>query len=256
MTWRASFRGETALSHRGPAPAHGPGLSRPKCTRPHPPGDPPGCVRGHTRQGCPAWTPPNPVRLSFAAQGTLRAARRTPGRVPPGHGARSSVVNPLTSGDRPANPPRAPPEPDRGPVEDAGRAATSSGNAAAEDRAGGRRRHPAGVRRSSSPPRARGPASRSSAWDSTRRPPPRPPAPRRAAPTRGRRCAARRWLGLDVFVDDRPDVHRHLEGIVPLRILFGPQRRASAPPPGVLHVVDWSELSSFFSRRLTLPGIG
>jgi hypothetical protein len=44
-------------------------------------------------------------------------------------------------------------------------------------------------------------------------------------------------LGLTHFVDDRADVHRHIEDVVEHRFYFGPQRKA-VPPPGV-HVPDW-----------------
>jgi hypothetical protein len=51
-------------------------------------------------------------------------------------------------------------------------------------------------------------------------------------------------LGLVAFVDDRPDVHRHLAGIVPLRILYGPQKPGARVPAGVLHALDWAEVRS------------
>lgn len=62
-------------------------------------------------------------------------------------------------------------------------------------------------------------------------------------------------LGLDVFVDDRPDVHRHLEGIVPLRILFGPQRPGTELPRGVIHAPDWEAVRAFLLPLLqSAPG--
>jgi hypothetical protein len=46
-------------------------------------------------------------------------------------------------------------------------------------------------------------------------------------------------LSLTHFIDDRADVLQHLEGLVPRRFLFGPQR--SLPPlgPTLTHVADW-----------------
>lgn len=44
-------------------------------------------------------------------------------------------------------------------------------------------------------------------------------------------------LGLTHFIDDRVDVLTHLEGIVPNRYLFGPQR--ASIPGGLVHVPDW-----------------
>jgi hypothetical protein len=49
-------------------------------------------------------------------------------------------------------------------------------------------------------------------------------------------------LGLTHFIDDRFDVLRHLEGIVPHRFLFGPQRRPYANGPTLTHVRDWRAL--------------
>jgi hypothetical protein len=69
------------------------------------------------------------------------------------------------------------------------------------------------------------------------------------APDHVRFCARRpdkalhcRDLGIRAFVDDRADVLRHLEGVVVLRLLFGPQRRAA--PPGTLPVRDWAEVAA------------
>lgn len=47
-------------------------------------------------------------------------------------------------------------------------------------------------------------------------------------------------LGLTHFIDDRPDVLGHLDGVVPNRFLFGPQRRPSALP-GIVPVPTWAE---------------
>ena len=58
-------------------------------------------------------------------------------------------------------------------------------------------------------------------------------------------------LGLTAFVDDRPDVHRHLCGIVPLRILFGPQKRRTHVSDGLFHALDWDQV-----RGLLVPALG
>jgi hypothetical protein len=49
-------------------------------------------------------------------------------------------------------------------------------------------------------------------------------------------------LGLTHFIDDRLDVLRHLEGIVPHRFLFGPQRWRPECGPTLRHVRDWRAL--------------
>ncbi|MFG6429894.1 hypothetical protein [Roseateles sp. LYH14W] len=48
-------------------------------------------------------------------------------------------------------------------------------------------------------------------------------------------CAA---LGITHFIDDRGDVLDHLDGVVPHRFLFGPQRKPQVPR-GVVPVIDW-----------------
>jgi len=48
-----------------------------------------------------------------------------------------------------------------------------------------------------------------------------------------------RELGLDHFIDDRLDVLEHLDGVVPKRFLFGPQKSGLRVPPGILHVETW-----------------
>lgn len=48
-----------------------------------------------------------------------------------------------------------------------------------------------------------------------------------------------RRLALTHFIDDRPDVLRFLEGVVPNRYLFGPQREPSPPGLGVA-VPNWA----------------
>jgi hypothetical protein len=49
-------------------------------------------------------------------------------------------------------------------------------------------------------------------------------------------------LELTHFIDDRFDVLRLLEGIVPHRFLFGPQRRPYASGPTLTQVRDWRAL--------------
>jgi hypothetical protein len=51
-------------------------------------------------------------------------------------------------------------------------------------------------------------------------------------------------LELTHFVDDRPDVHTAIHGLVEHQYLFGPRR--SAAPPYVTAVLEWPE-----TRRLT-----
>lgn len=58
-------------------------------------------------------------------------------------------------------------------------------------------------------------------------------------------------LKIDVFVDDRPDIHGHLAGIVPVRVLYGPQRGAS--PPGVLAARDWNEVADIVLPLVSRP---
>jgi hypothetical protein len=48
-------------------------------------------------------------------------------------------------------------------------------------------------------------------------------------------CAS---LGITHFIDDRPDVLDHLEGVVPHRFLFGPQRKPVGSR-GAVAVIDW-----------------
>ena len=45
-------------------------------------------------------------------------------------------------------------------------------------------------------------------------------------------------LGITHFIDDKPDVHQALAGIVPYRYLFGP-RQSGRVRTGVFHVSDW-----------------
>jgi hypothetical protein len=58
-----------------------------------------------------------------------------------------------------------------------------------------------------------------------------------------------RELGITHFVDDRPDVLQHLEGVVPHRFLFGPQRKASSLS-GVVPVLSWADASAAIADRL------
>jgi hypothetical protein len=50
-----------------------------------------------------------------------------------------------------------------------------------------------------------------------------------------------RELGLTHFVDDRVDVLGHLQGIVPRRYLFGPQRPDTIVPADVTPCASWPE---------------
>jgi hypothetical protein len=56
-------------------------------------------------------------------------------------------------------------------------------------------------------------------------------------------------LGITHFVDDKPDVHEALRGVVPYRYLFGPQR--TRPPAGVQHTVTWAAAEAAILRSLT-----
>ncbi len=59
-----------------------------------------------------------------------------------------------------------------------------------------------------------------------------------------------RDLGLTQFIDDKPDVHLALEGVVPHRFLFGPQR--SRPVlPGVIEVLTWADALPEMLSRVT-----
>jgi hypothetical protein len=49
-----------------------------------------------------------------------------------------------------------------------------------------------------------------------------------------------RALGIGAFVDDRADVLHHLDGVVPLRLLFGPQPSSRSAPAGATQVADWA----------------
>jgi hypothetical protein len=56
-----------------------------------------------------------------------------------------------------------------------------------------------------------------------------------------------RKLGLTHFIDDRQDVLRHLEGVVPHRYLFGPQREP-APAGLAEHVASWADVRERLCR--------
>ena len=47
-----------------------------------------------------------------------------------------------------------------------------------------------------------------------------------------------RELGITHFIDDRPDVLMHLQGLVPHRFLFGPQKKRSTVS-GIVPVPTW-----------------
>jgi hypothetical protein len=49
-------------------------------------------------------------------------------------------------------------------------------------------------------------------------------------------------LGITHMVDDRPDVHRALAGVVANRFAFGPQ--PGPLPPGVVHVLTWADVET------------
>ena len=56
-------------------------------------------------------------------------------------------------------------------------------------------------------------------------------------------------LGLTHFVDDRADVLQHLEGAVPHRFLFGPQRKP-VNLPGAVPVLTWAQAEEAIARSL------
>jgi hypothetical protein len=68
-------------------------------------------------------------------------------------------------------------------------------------------------------------------------------------PEKALHCAE---LGITHFVDDKPDVHEALRGVVPYRYLFGPQR--SRPPAGVQHTVTWGAAEAAILRSLEPSG--
>jgi hypothetical protein len=58
-------------------------------------------------------------------------------------------------------------------------------------------------------------------------------------------------LGITHFVDDRPDVHRALRGVVPHRFLFGPQRPGTRTPPDVTPTADWPDATAEITATLS-----
>ncbi|MFL6665378.1 MAG: hypothetical protein ACJ8G7_24685 [Rhizobacter sp.] len=61
-----------------------------------------------------------------------------------------------------------------------------------------------------------------------------------------------RDLAITHFVDDRLDVLGHLEGVVPNRFLFGPQKKPFALA-GVVHVPAWADARVAVAKTLTKP---
>ncbi|MEM7156461.1 MAG: hypothetical protein AAF799_26655 [Myxococcota bacterium] len=70
-----------------------------------------------------------------------------------------------------------------------------------------------------------------------------PPSQLRFCRKRGDKAPICAQLGLDAFIDDRPDVLRPMEGIVPWRFLFGPQKRPGVPQ-GIIAVRDWDDVAT------------
>lgn len=68
----------------------------------------------------------------------------------------------------------------------------------------------------------------------------------RARPDKRLHCQE---LGLTHFVDDRPDVHEAIHGIVDHQYLFGPQRQPA--PPYVRHTATWAEVEHLVLGTLT-----
>ena len=60
-----------------------------------------------------------------------------------------------------------------------------------------------------------------------------------------------RQLRLTHFVDDRPDVHKALTGLVPHRYLFGPQPQG-VPPVGVA-TPTWADVQRHVATTLPVP---
>lgn len=58
---------------------------------------------------------------------------------------------------------------------------------------------------------------------------------------RAQRAQHCRELDITHFIDDRPDVLEHLEGVVRNRYLFGPQRKAQRMA-GVVAVPTWESV--------------
>jgi len=67
----------------------------------------------------------------------------------------------------------------------------------------------------------------------------------RRRPEKALLCAE---LGITHMIDDRPDVHLALAGVVTHRFAFGPQ--PGLLPPGVVHVPTWAEAAEAVAATL------
>lgn len=72
--------------------------------------------------------------------------------------------------------------------------------------------------------------------------------------TREGKVPIAKGLKLTHFVDDRQDVLRYLEPIVPYRFLFGPQDEEIEPRPGLYIVETWDEAVAEIEATLALMG--
>ncbi len=70
----------------------------------------------------------------------------------------------------------------------------------------------------------------------------------RRRPEKADHCAE---LGITHFVDDRPDVHAALRGVVPHRYLFGPQREPA--PDWVVATPTWPDVEREIIASTTEP---
>lgn len=59
--------------------------------------------------------------------------------------------------------------------------------------------------------------------------------------TRAEKALIAKEKGLTHFVDDKAEVLKHMEGIVPFRYLFGPQRDKEQDTDGMIVVENWEE---------------
>ncbi len=62
-----------------------------------------------------------------------------------------------------------------------------------------------------------------------------------------------RELGITHFIDDRPDVLTHMDGVVCNRFLFGPQKKPHSPA-GIVPIPSWADARSAITRCLALSG--
>jgi len=69
----------------------------------------------------------------------------------------------------------------------------------------------------------------------------------RQRPEKAIHCAE---LAITHFVDDRSDVLDALDGVVPHRYLFGPQKAGTARRPGVVPVLTWAVAEDAIARDL------